>query len=82
MHQGKLISVNDEENTEVHHWIGLGMIYYGWLIWLVNELFMMIILLNFLIAKTGESYEKCNSDAKIILYSSRCHFVNEKAIEN
>lgn len=46
--------------TEVQKQSALGniMIYSVWLVWLGNELLMMIVLLNFLIAIVGDSYNK------------------------
>ena len=56
------------------------MISYSWILWLSNLFFMLIILLNFLIAIIGQSYDSVMSRNFISLYKSKCGFIKECTI--
>lgn len=47
------------------------MIYFIWLLWFENQFFNLIILLNFLIAIVGQSYERVMSESLIYQYSHK-----------
>lgn len=50
------------------------MIGYIWLLWGLNQLFMLIMLLNFLIAIISQTYETVISASAIGKYKARCEF--------
>ena len=51
-----------------------GMVGYSWLLWFWNEFFMLIILLNFLIAIISQSYDAVMTKEMIFLYEARCDY--------
>ena len=55
-------------------WVTNLMIGYAWLLWLLNAFFTMIVMLNFLIAIVGQSYDNVMSTYQVSLYKSKCHF--------
>jgi predicted membrane protein len=56
------------------------MAYWGWVLFLFNEFFILIVLLNFLIAIIGQSYDEVMSKEEIDRYNSRCALNIEVAI--
>lgn len=44
------------------------MIGYAWFLFMMNEIFMLIVLLNFLIAIISESYENVMSTQEVSMY--------------
>ena len=56
------------------------MAYWGWALFLFNEFFILIVLLNFLIAIIGQSYDEVMSKEEIDRYNSRCALNIEVAI--
>jgi hypothetical protein len=56
------------------------MAYWGWVLFLFNEFFILIVLLNFLIAIIGQSYDEVMSKEEIDRYNSRCDLNIEVAI--
>ena len=55
------------------------MLYWGWLLFLFNEFFNLIVLLNFLIAIISQSYEEVMGREVINRYQSRCAIILEIA---
>ena len=53
------------------------MIYYSWLLWFANILFILIILLNFLIAIISQSYDSVIAKSTQVIYQNRAEFVAE-----
>ena len=49
------------------------MAYWAWILFLYNEFFILIILLNFLIAIISQSYDEVMSREEVELYNSRCY---------
>ena len=56
------------------------MIYYIWLIWNANVLFMLVIMLNLLISIMGQSYESATSDNFTMKYRFRVNMTCEAAV--
>lgn len=56
------------------------MTYFGWLLFIFNEFFILIVLLNFLIAIIGQSYDEVMSKEEIDRYQSRVELNIEVAI--
>ena len=56
------------------------MVGYIWVLWIVNILFNLIILLNFLIAIISKSFETVDNESEIMLYNSKCDFLEEVAL--
>lgn len=50
------------------------MVTYAWLLWVSNAFFMLIILLNFLIAIISQSYDSVMTRQEQIVYHARCEF--------
>ena len=42
-----------------------------WFFWVLNIFFMMIVLMNFLIAEVSQTYDKVKSDGKMLLYQKK-----------
>lgn len=57
--------------------MSLIMITYAWFLWIVNILFVLIILLNFLIAIISQSYDSVMTKSIEIVYESRAEFAAE-----
>jgi hypothetical protein len=57
------------------------MIYWGWFIFLFNEFFMLIVLLNFLIAIISQSYDEVMASQLIDKYEARCDLNIEIAMQ-
>lgn len=53
------------------------MIYYIYFIWLVNIVFMCILMLNLLVAILSSAYEDALTDNYAIKYSLRCQMIHE-----
>ena len=53
------------------------MLYWGWLLFLFNEFFNLIVLLNFLIAIISQSYDEVMGREVINRYQSRCAIILE-----
>ena len=58
----------------------VGFAYWGWLLFVINEFFLLIILLNFLIAIISQCYEEVMSQEVINRYQSRSSLNLEIAI--
>lgn len=53
---------------------------WGWILFIFNEFFILIILLNFLIAIISQSYDEVMSREEINRYQSRCELNGEIAL--
>ena len=60
---------NDKQDTNPY--LGPLMLGYSWMLWVLNVFFMLIIMLNFLIASISESYTGVIKREQIILYETR-----------
>ena len=56
------------------------MIFYIWVLWAINIIYMQIMLLNFLIAIISQSYDKIIAAGLVVQYKARCQFNAETAI--
>lgn len=57
-----------------------GLIAYGWILWHFNIIFMLIVLLNFLIAIISTSYESVMTKQLETEYRSKCRFNVESTL--
>lgn len=56
-----------------------GMIYYIWLIWLIQTYGLLVMLLNLLISILGSSYEEAQTEGAQLKYQFRCEMIVEAA---
>lgn len=56
------------------------VIYIIWFVWLLNQLLILIVLLNFLIAVISQSYENVMNKSVQFKYLQRCELIREAAI--
>jgi len=56
------------------------VIYFTWFIWFGNQMLILIILLNFLIAVVSQSYENVMNSAMRFKYQQRCSLMRDAAI--
>lgn len=66
--------------TDFQNSTAIFMIYTIYFFWIVNQMFIFIILLNFLIAVISQSYEKVMDGKVILQYRQRSILNNEKQI--
>ena len=53
------------------------MLAYIWMIWLGNQFFILIIMLNFLIAVISQTYDQVMSQSQILLYKRKADLNHE-----
>jgi len=58
------------------------IIYIIWFMWLANQILILIVLLNFLIAVISQSYENVMNSSVQFKYKQRCELIRESAILN
>ena len=63
---------NDIQNTE--NWIIIAMI---WCVWVINQIFNLIIMLNFLIAVISNVYDTVNEKKELLMYTQRAQINRE-----
>lgn len=83
-------SIGDEQIPNTDYWdeksklefpiLFNAVISYSWTLWLLNACFMLIMLLNFLIAIISQSYDQVMSNSQVLLYNMRCDFNLECAL--
>lgn len=59
---------------------GLSMQWFTWTLFIMSEIFMAVVLLNFLIAVIGNSYEEVMRRIQIITYQHMTHFIDEASL--
>ena len=65
---------------DTHPNLSTSMVGYLWILWFLQILFMLITLLNFLIAIISDSYADVMSKALVHQYSSKCDFNEETQV--
>lgn len=83
-------SIGDEQIPDTNYWTAQSktdfpvlydtVIGYSWALWLLNACFMLIMLLNFLIAIISQSYDQVMTNSQVLLYNMRCDFNMECAL--
>lgn len=83
-------SIGDEQVPDTAFWstqkrmefplLNKAVIGYSWFLWMLNACFMLIMLLNLLIAIISQSYDQVMTNSHVLLYNQRCLFNLECAL--
>ena len=64
--------LNDTTQAYYSPYMSKAMIFYSWVLYIGNAFFMLIMLLNFLIAIISTSYDSVMTRSTIVMYNQRC----------